>query len=100
WVRALAAHALGRFGAAAAAVAPDLAAHLNDPGQWMSSPGGGISSSYTVGDHVLAALASISPPPESIVPAIVKELRKTHHISSAMREMLRRLGPAGEAAVG
>lgn len=98
-VRALAAHALGRFGPEAAAAAPNLAGHLNDAGEWTSYPGGGIGTRYTVGDHVLTALESISPKPELIVPSIVEALKKTRHISHAMGEMLRRLGPAAKAAV-
>ncbi|HVC96148.1 MAG TPA: HEAT repeat domain-containing protein [Pirellulales bacterium] len=99
-VRVGAAFALERLGPAASAAAPALAPRLNDRGKWTSFPGGGIGSTYTVGDHVLAALANLKPEPESIVPAIVRELNESRRVGAAMCEMLRRLGPAAKATVG
>jgi HEAT repeat protein len=98
-VRAMAAYALGRIGPAAAGAAPELASRLNDDGNWTSYPGGGIGTMHSVGAHVLAALTMISPQPATIVPSIVRELKKSRHISDAMCEMLRRFGPSAKPVV-
>lgn len=98
-VRATAAYALGRIGPKAAAAAPNLAARLNDKGEWTFYPSFDIGSTTTVGAHILAALKDISPEPKSIVPIIVQDLKKTRHVSGAMRETLQRLGPEAKEAV-
>ena len=98
-VRAHAAVALGRFGPLAVPAAGKLAARLNDTGEWVSYPGSGIGTLWSVGDHVELALEMISPPPEPIVDGISSELQRSRSVSDSMCRVLRRLGPKARAVV-
>lgn len=98
-VRAHAAVALGRFGPLAVSAAGKLATRLNDAGEWMSYPGGGIGTLWSVAEHIELALKMISPPPKPIVDGIRLELQKSRSISDSMCRVLRLLGPQAQAAV-
>jgi len=98
FVRAAAAASLGRLKSTAAA--PQLAAHLNDTGAWVSFPGGGIGSNFSVGQHILDALDAIDPAPEQILPALTNSLKKDRRLPPVAVELLCRLGPPAKEAAG
>lgn len=98
-VRAIAASSLGRMGPAAIEAAPQLAARLNDHGEWISFPGGGIGSRFSVGQHVFEALRSIRPKADQIGPALVKTLKADPRIEPAMLNMLRHLGATAKEVI-
>lgn len=98
-VRAVSAFNLGRMKSVANDAVPLLAAHLNDAGEWVSFPGGGIGSRFSVGQHVLEALFAIDPKAEVIVPEMIDSLKKDRRIEAAMLGMLQHLGPGAKDAM-
>ena len=98
-VRAIAAFALGRLAAPGPKVAHALAGRLNDRGQWLSAPGSGIATDYSVGEHVVDALSRIKPPAKTVISTIVQRLKKSKRIEPPMLTILRRLGPDAVDAV-
>jgi HEAT repeat protein len=95
-VRASAAFHLGKMGPKALVAVPQLVALLNERGDWLSFPGGGIGTRYSLGDHAREALQNLNPPLADVMPSLLATLRMDQRLEPAMQAYLAQLGPAAK----